>query len=455
MKVKISNSIIYLFGALGGLLFGYDTGIISGAILFIKQDLKLNSLTEGIVVSSILVGAMIGSAISGALSDSYGRRKIIMISAIIFCIGAIGTATAFSIGTLIVFRIVLGIAVGGASTLVPMYLSEIAPSESRGALSALNQLMITIGILLAYIVNYAYANTVGGWRWMLGFAFLPAFILLIGMIFLPESPIWLYKKGKESEARIILSQLRKNKDIEWEIDEMKKANTQEQGTLKDLVSTWTRPALIIGIGLAFLQQFIGCNTVLYYAPTIISEAGLGKSAAILGTIGIGTVFVLVTVISIWLIDKLGRKKLLLIGNVGMSLSLLMLWAMNSFLKSSSSYSAYATILFLASYILFFGATWGPVVWVMLGEIFPFSVRGIGIGISAVINWLSNLLVSLTFPMLLEKFGSSLFLFYALMGVIAYIFVHQKVIETKEKSLEEIEFDLRERFEKSIKSVELN
>ncbi|HEY8805772.1 MAG TPA: sugar porter family MFS transporter, partial [Clostridium sp.] len=283
MKVRISNPIIYLFGALGGLLFGYDTGIISGAILFIKTDLGLNALMQGIVVSSILVGAMIGSAVSGALSDRYGRRKIIMVAAAIFCIAAVGSGMAPTIGMLIAFRVILGVAVGSASVLVPMYLSEIAPADKRGALSSLNQLMIVIGILLAYIVNYMYANTAGGWRWMLGFAFIPAILLLFGMFFLPESPRWLIKNGKEKEGRSILSQLRKNKDIECEMDEIKKINNQKKGEWKDLTALWTRPALTIGIGLAFFQQVIGCNTVLYYAPTIISNAGLGKSSAILGT----------------------------------------------------------------------------------------------------------------------------------------------------------------------------
>lgn len=440
MKLKINNLAIYFFGALGGLLFGYDTGIISGAILFIKSDLHLNSLSEGIVVSSILVGAMFGSITSGLLSDRYGRRKIIMAAAVVFCIGAIGSATASGIGVLVTSRIILGIAVGGSSTLVPMYLSELAPYEHRGALSSLNQLMITIGILLAYLINFVFSNTSEGWRWMLGIAFVPALVLLIGMLFLPESPRWLLKNGKKELAYSILGQLRKGKDISWEINEINNANRQDKGGLKDLTSSWARPSLIIGVGLAFFQQIIGCNTVIYYTPTTIASTGLGKSSSILATIVIGIVNVFVTILSIRIIDKVGRKKLLMVGNVGMSISLILLW-MLSLHSGGAGHAAIFTVIFLGSYILFFGVSWGPVVWVMLGEIFPLNMRGIGMGIGSLVNWLANLLVSLTFPMLLAKFGTLLFVFYAVTGVLAFLFVHRFVIETSNKSLEQIELEL--------------
>lgn len=439
-KTKNRSWIIYLFGALGGLLFGYDTGIISGAILFIKDDLHLNSLTEGLVVSSILVGAMIGSAMSGVLSDKYGRRRIIIISAVIFCIGAIGSAFSVSTGLLVLFRIVLGIGVGNASTLVPMYLSEMAPSEHRGALSGLNQLMIVTGILIAYIVNFGFQNVHSGWRWMLGLAFVPAFLLFVGMIFMPESPRWLIKKGLEERGRSVLKTLRGDTDIDTEINEIKLANNQNEGKLKDLFSKWARPSLMIGAGLAFFQQLIGCNTVIYYAPTTIANAGFGKSAAIFSSIIIGAIDVLVTLVAIFLIDKAGRKRLLLVGNVGMSVSLVFFWIISRF-SGTSPATAVLMVVALGSYILFFGISWGPVVWVMLGEIFPLNVRGIGVGISSVINWLSNLVVSLTFPSLLQQFGNFLFVIYAIIGVAAFLFVKNVVIETSHKSLEQIEREL--------------
>ncbi|MFB5192153.1 sugar porter family MFS transporter [Alicyclobacillus fastidiosus] len=449
MNRKMNNSVIYFFGALGGLLFGYDTGVISGAILFIKKALHLNSYTEGLVVSGILVGAIIGSAISGPLMDKLGRKKVVMIAAAIFCIGAIGSAFSASTAMLILFRVVLGLAVGGASTMVPMYLSEMAPTEIRGALSSLNQLMIVIGILIAYIINYAFSG-IDGWRWMLGLAFVPGAILFIGMLFLPESPRWLMKRGDESQARLVLTRLRNGVGVDQEIAEIKEANRKEHGGWSDLKARWVRPAIGVGIGLAVFQQFIGCNTVIYYAPTTFTEVGLGVSAAILGTIGIGSVEVIMTVVAIRLIDKVGRKPLLIIGNIGMSLSLIILGLVNSMAHGTAA-AGWTTLVCLAAYISFFSISWGPVVWVMLSEIFPLSIRGAGMGIGAVFNWAANLVVSLTFPALLAKFGiSALFISYGLVGVLSIIFVGKYVSETKGRSLEQIEMDLRNREQKGSK-----
>ncbi|QSO48913.1 sugar porter family MFS transporter [Alicyclobacillus mengziensis] len=439
--MKINNTLIYFFGALGGLLFGYDTGVISGAILFVQKDLHLTAFTEGVVVSSILVGAMIGAAVSGTLTDKLGRKKVVIAGAAIFCIGAIGSALSPTTGVLILFRIMLGLAVGSASTLVPMYLSEMAPTEARGSLSSLNQLMIVIGILLAYIVNYIFSPT-GDWRWMLGLAFVPGIILLIGMSLLPESPRWLLKQGREGEARSILDALRKGQGVETEVAEIKATNALEQGGWKDLTSRWVRPALWVAVGLAVFQQIIGCNTVLYYAPTTFKTVGLGNSAAILGTVGIGVVQVIMTIVAVRLIDKVGRKPLLVIGSIGMSLSLLVLGIMHAIYGTSPSVG-WMTLICLAAYISFFSISWGPVMWVMLSEIFPLSIRGVGMGIGAVVNWFSNLVVSLTFPSLLKTFGiSSLFIGYGIMGILALIFVILKVSETKGRSLEQIEADLR-------------
>ena len=440
MKLKTNNSFVYLIGALGGLLFGYDTGIISGAILYITAEFNLSPFIEGVVVSSILVGAICGSACSGMLSDKLGRKKIIMVSAVIFCIGAIGSAKAASVGALIAFRIVLGVAVGGASTLVPMYLSEVAPPKQRGAISSINQLMITIGILLAYFISFGFSGMAGGWRFMVGFAFLPSAVLLAGMFFLPESPRWLLTHGRKQEGRQILHRLRAGEDIEQEINQIGNAEAQNRGSLKELALGWARPALVIGVGLAFFQQIIGCNTVIYYAPTMIAKTGLGNSAAILGTVIIGVVNVLITLVAMKLIDRIGRKKLLLAGNLGMIASLLLLWACGTLFAASHT-SSVLTVLFLGLYIVFFGVSWGPVVWVMLGEIFPSHFRGVGVGLSSMVNWLANLLVALTFPVLLQKMGTNLFLLYAATGVLAFLFVQKEVIETSKKSLEQIELEL--------------
>ncbi|WP_370670815.1 sugar porter family MFS transporter [Alicyclobacillus acidiphilus] len=443
MNLRISNSVIYFFGALGGLLFGYDTGVISGAILFIRKTLHLQAFGQGIVVSAILIGAIIGSAISGPLTDRLGRKKVVLAAALIFCIGAIGSALSPSTGVLVFFRIVLGVAVGTASTMVPMYLAEMAPTRIRGALSSLNQLMITIGILLAYIINYVFTPS-QAWRWMLGLAFVPGAILFIGMLFLPESPRWLLKHGNEQEARQVLNHLRKGEGVEEELSDIKRTNELEQGGWQEVKAKWVRPAIWLAIGLAVFQQIIGCNTVIYYAPTTFTEVGLGSAAAILGTVGIGSVQVIMTLIAVRLIDRVGRKPLLVAGSIGMSLSLFVLGIANAALGKSAA-TGWLTLICLAVYIFFFSISWGPVVWVMLSEIFPLGIRGVGMGIGAVANWAANLVVSLTFPAMLDALGiSTVFIIYGAMGILALIFVIGKVTETKGRSLEQIEFDLRSR-----------
>ncbi|MDP9728345.1 sugar porter family MFS transporter [Alicyclobacillus tolerans] len=440
---KMNHILIYFFGALGGLLFGYDTGVISGAILFIKKSLHLTTITEGLVVSAILIGAIIGSAISGPLADKVGRKIVVLAAALIFCLGAVGSAFSGNTTDLVSFRIVLGLAVGAASTMVPMYLAETAPTEIRGGLSSLNQFMIVVGILLAYIVDYIFAAS-EAWRWMLGLAFVPGAILFLGMLFLPESPRFLLKQGQETKAREILQHLRKTSHVEQEIHEIQQANKIENGGWREMKQPWVRPAIWTAIGLAVFQQVIGTNTVIYYAPTTFTKVGLGSAAAILGTVGIGSVQVVMTLIAVRLIDRVGRKPLLISGSIGMALSLFILGLMNKVFAHSVA-TGWITLICLAIYILFFSISWGPVMWVLLSEIFPLGIRGTGMGIGAVTNWVANLLVSLTFPWLLSRLGiSNLFLIYGAMGVLALIFVILKVKETKGKSLEEIEMELRKR-----------
>ncbi|WP_270572581.1 sugar porter family MFS transporter [Bacillus glycinifermentans] len=450
MSKNRPNSWLYFFGALGGVLYGYDTGVISGAILFMKEELGLNAFTEGLVVSSILIGAMFGSGLSGKLTDRFGRRKAIMSAALLFCIGGLGTALAPTMEYMVAFRIVLGLAVGCSTTIVPLYLSELAPKESRGALSSLNQLMITIGILISYLINYAFSDT-GAWRWMLGLGLVPSIALLIGIFFMPESPRWLLAKGKEEKARAVLNKMRGEKRVEQEITEIKNAEQQDKGGLKELFEPWVRPALIAGLGLAFLQQFIGTNTIIYYAPKTFTNVGFEDSAAILGTVGIGTVNVLMTLVAIRMIDRIGRKPLLLVGNAGMVISLIVLSAANIFFGDTTG-AAWTTVICLGIFIVVFAVSWGPIVWVMLPELFPLHVRGIGTGVSTLMLHAGNLIVTLSFPPLLEVMGISyLFLCYAVIGIAAFLFVFFKVTETKGKSLEEIEHDLKEKHGGSLKA----
>src|ERR671929_412679 len=281
-----TKKLVYFFGALGGLLFGYDTGVISGAILFISKDLNTTPFLEGLIVASLLLGAAVGAGSAGPLSDRLGRRNLILIAAVTFAIGAIGAALSPSVAVLILFRIVLGLAVGAAALTVPLYLSEIAPTEIRGAISSLNQLMITVGILSAYIVNAILASS-GAWRWMLGLAVIPSIVLLIGMYRMPETPRWLVSQDREDEAREVLRRDRDERAVEKEIQDIKEVEREEEGGLRELTAAWVRPALVVAIGLAVFQQIVGINTIIYYAPTTLTNVGFAKTSAIYANLIIG------------------------------------------------------------------------------------------------------------------------------------------------------------------------
>ena len=441
-----SNKLVYFFGALGGLLFGYDTGVIAGAILFINEDLGLSPFTSGLVVSSLLVGAMIGAAFAGPIADATGRRKLVLVAAIIFAIGAIGAALATSAGLLILFRFVLGLAVGAASLIVPLYLAEVAPTEIRGAVASLNQLMIVTGILVAYIANSALAGA-EAWRWMIALAVIPSLLLFLGMLFMPETPRWLVSKDRDEEAREVLRRTRDETAVEAEMSDIKRVEGQEEGGLGELLASWVRPALLVGMGLAIFQQIIGINTIIYYAPTTLTNVGFGNSAAILANAGIGVINVTMTQVAIRFIDRVGRKPLLLLGAAGMALSLAILGLTSLLLPEPSGVSLVGiiTLVCLALFIAAFAVSWGPIVWVMLGEIFPLKVRGSAMAVATVLLWGANFVVSLSFPVLLEALGIGwLFLGYSLIGLAALFFVRSFVTETKGRSLEKIESDLRER-----------
>ena len=441
-----SNKLVYFFGALGGVLFGYDTGVIAGAILFINEDLGLSPFTSGLVVSSLLVGAMIGAAFAGPIADATGRRKLVLVAAIIFAVGAIGAALATSAGLLILFRFVLGLAVGAASLIVPLYLAEVAPTEIRGAVASLNQLMIVTGILVAYIANSALAGA-EAWRWMIALAVIPSLLLFLGMLFMPETPRWLVSKDRDEEAREVLRRTRDETAVEAEMSDIKRVEGQEEGGLGELLASWVRPALLVGMGLAIFQQIIGINTIIYYAPTTLTNVGFGNSAAILANAGIGVINVTMTLVAIRFIDRVGRKPLLLLGAAGMALSLAILGLTSLLLPEPSGVSLVGiiTLVCLALFIAAFAVSWGPIVWVMLGEIFPLKVRGSAMAVATVLLWGANFVVSLTFPVLLDALGLGwLFVGYALIGVAALFFVRSFVTETKGRSLEKIESDLRER-----------
>lgn len=440
------NKRLYFFGALGGLLFGYDTGVISGAILFISEDFDTTPFVEGAIVAGILLGAMVGAGTAGRLSDALGRRKLILAAGVLFTVGAIGAAVAPSAGVLIAFRVVLGLGVGAAALIVPLYLSEIAPASIRGAVTSLNQLMIVSGILVAFLVNAALASS-GEWRWMIGLAVIPSLALLVGMFFMPETPRWLVLNGQERKAREVLRDARgSDEETDREMREITEVEEEKTG-LRTLLAPWLRPALVVAIGLAVFQQFIGINTIIYYAPTTLTNVGYGNEGAIYANIAIGVLNVAMTIVAIRLVDRVGRKPLLQAGLLGMVASLAVLGI--SLLALSEPQvpgdpAAIITLLCLAGFIASFAATWGPVVWVVLPEVLPLSVRGTAMGVAITLHWAANFLVAQSFPIMIDEFEPGpVFLGYAVIGVLALLFVRRFVTETKGRSLEEIESDLSE------------
>lgn len=440
---KVSNGFIYTFGALGGLLFGYDIASVSGAILFIQKQLHLGPWQQGWVVSSVLIGAIIGALATSKFLDKYGRRKLLIWASLIFFVGAITSGFAPDFWVLLITRVILGIGVGITSALIPAYLHELAPKSMHGAVATMFQLMVMIGILLAYILNYSFAHMYTGWRWMLGFAALPAAILFFGAIFLPESPRFLVKIGKLSDARDVLMSTNKGDTnaVEKALSEIQETAQQKTGGWKELFGKGVRPALVTGLGVAIFQQVIGSNSVIFYAPTIFTDVGWGVIAALLAHIGIGVVNVLVTVVAMFLMDKVDRKKMLIFGASGMGLSLLVMYGILKF-DNGSQAAAMVSAIALTVYIAFYACTWAPVTWVLIGEVFPLNIRGLGTSLCSATNWLADMVVSLTFPMMLSSWGlDNAFLFYAVICVIAVVVVHTKFLETRGKSLEEIELDL--------------
>src|SRR5437588_6856713 len=439
---------IYFFGALGGLLFGYDTGVISGALLFIPNDFKLSSFLQGAIVAGLLLGAMIGAAVAGRLSDRLGRRRLIIIAAIIFTGGSLLAAFAPTVAVLVAGRVILGFAVGSAALVVPLYLSEIAPTEIRGAITSLNQLMIVSGILVAFIVNAILASS-GDWRLMLGLAAVPALILLAGMLLMPETPRYLVHAGEEDSAREVLEELPGEERPQERIEEIHEVEREEDtgtGVGALLRAKWVRPALIVACGLAIFQQLVGINTIIYYAPTPLTNVGFAKTSAIYANLIIGVINVGMTIIAIKIIDRVGRKPMLFAGVARMVTSLLVLGVANAALATPhhpGDPAAIITLVCLATFIASFAATWGPVVWVMIPEVLPLNVRGTAMGVAVFCNWGANFLVSQTFPPLLKGIGPGpVFLGYAGLGIVAALFVKTMVTETKGRSLEEIEADLQ-------------
>jgi sugar porter (SP) family MFS transporter len=425
---------------LGGLLFGYDTGVIAGALLFIKTDFALGSFAQGLVVAAVPIGAVGGAAIAGPAADRYGRRLMILIAAGVFIVGALASAAAPGVEALVIARIVIGVAIGLASAAAPVYISEVAPPESRGRLVSFFQLAVTIGILLAYLVGLALDH-VEGWRWMLGLGCVPALALAFGMLRMPQSPRWLVMSGDDYAARAALAKIRGDDPatIDRELEEIKGSLDEKPGAWSELRAPLVKAALVVGVGLAILQQVTGINTVIYYAPTIVEFTGIDSSAgSILAAVGVGVINVGMTLVAMRLLDRAGRRTLLMIGVSGMTLSLFALGG--AFVGGGgSTLASIVAILSLMTYVASFAVSLGPIFWLLNAEIYPLSVRSKAAGLGTMANWTFNFIVSLTFLLLIEALGRpGAFWLYGAVGVLTLIFCWKLVPETKGKRLEDIE-----------------
>jgi SP family galactose:H+ symporter-like MFS transporter len=434
-----------VIAALGGLLFGYDTGIIASALLFIKSDFDLSSFEQGMVVSAVPIGAVFGAALAGQLADEYGRRRMILLAAALFVAGSIVSALAQGATVLIVARVFIGFAIGLASATCPVYISEVAPAELRGRLVTLFQLAVTVGILVAYVVGLALEPS-GSWEWMLALGAIPALLLGAGILAMPQSPRWLVMIGDSIEARRELLKLREDVDgVDKELHEIEHSLGAEKGSWRDLRAPAVKAALVVGVGLAVLQQVTGINTVIYYAPTIIQDTGIDSdSAAILASIGVGVVNVLATVLALWLVSRYGRRPLLVVGVTGMVLALVLLGVAFEVGSGGEGLASLAVIALMV-YVGAFAISLGPIFWILNSEIYPLHARGHAAGVGTMANWTSNFLVSLTFLPLLNWLGSApTFWLYAAVGVFTIFFCLRFVPETKGKQLEEIEQIWQER-----------
>lgn len=446
---KILVVIIAAIASTGGLLFGFDTGVISGAIPFLEQNFKLTDSQIENITAFGLIGAVLGALLGGRLSDAFGRKKIILIAAIVFATGAFWSGMAESATQLLISRLYLGIAIGVSSFAVPLYIAEISPTKIRGILVSLFQFMITIGILVSFLSDSALAdnNNIESWRPMFFMGIIPAVILFIGTFFLPETPRWLMSKGRKSECRKVLERIENKEQVEIVFSAIKSEIEKEGERVgwKTILEPWLRTPLIIAIGIMFFQQFVGINTVIYYGPKIFLKAGFeGNEAAIWASVGVGVINVLFTILSLFLIDKIGRRKLFFIGMTGIVISLVVMGFGFSLQKVLGDDAKWFLVLSMLSYVGFFALSLGPLGWLIISEVFPLQVRGLGASIGSLSNWGFNTLVVWTFFTFIRLMGDAeVFWLFAAFGVLGLIWGYWFIPETKGISLEKIEDHWRE------------
>jgi MFS transporter, SP family, major inositol transporter len=443
--------LIAVIATFGGLLFGYDTGVINGALEPMKQGLGLTPFKIGVVAAILLLGAAVGAAIGGRLSDRWGRRHNILMLAFVFFIGTMGCVLSPNFYVLAFFRFVLGLAVGGASATVPVYLAEMSPLERRGSLVTRNEVMIVFGQFAAFAINALIFNVWGEhqsvWRYMLVVAALPAIALFVGMLRMPESPRWLVHKGRDRDALEVLKQVRSPERAEAELAEVHELAEEEkeaqQGGWKDLAVPWIRRLLIIGIGLGVVQQLTGINSVMYYGTQILEEAGFSNNAAVILNILNGVFSLSGLAVGISLMNRVNRRTMLLFGLTGTTTAHLLI-GLSSLLLAPGLFRAYMILLFVVTFVFIMQGTLGPLVWLMLSEIFPLEMRGFGIGIAVFLLWITNFFVGLFFPTLVAGIGiSSTFFLFAVVGALSFLFVWTMVPETRGRSLEELEEQFRQ------------
>jgi len=443
---------VCLVSTLGGFLFGYDTAVISGTLTFVRNQFALSALMEGWFVGSALLGCVLGVSVAGILSDKYGRKMILFLSALLFLISAVGCMIPANLIQLISFRLIGGLGVGIASMLSPLYIAEISLAEIRGRMIALYQFAITLGILISYFANakilllgqnasftensfWKWILTTEVWRGMFGAEALPAIAFLILIFFIPESPRWLMTRNREQQALLVLERVVSSDKAQKEIDEIKKVLKQETGTWRQLFSPGIRLALFIGVSLAVLSQFSGINAIIYYGPKIFEQGGFTTSSALNSQVIIGIVNVVFTLIAIWKIDSLGRRRLLLIGCFGMLIAHISI----GIIFQSGQMDGIGLLILIPTFIAFFAFSYGPVVWTLLAEIYPTSVRGRAMSIATLSLWAANYIIGQMVPWSIEVLKpQGTFWLFAVMIIPAILVVWKLVPETKGKTLEEIE-----------------
>ncbi|QDE39706.1 sugar porter family MFS transporter [Luteibacter pinisoli] len=434
---------IAVIAALGGLLFGYDTGVIGVALLGIGRQFALDDTTKQLVTGGIIFGALIGCLATGPFSDRLGRRRMVIFVGVLFALGSIASALAPSVGWLIAARFLLGLSAGSSTQIIPVYIAEVAPTKHRGKMVVLFQFMVVFGITVAYFTGFALGEH---WRWMFGLGIVPAIILLAGMAFLPESPRWLVAERRLDEAQKVLERIRGSASAaRAEIAEIETvAEREPTGRWKDLTKPWIRPAIVVGAGISMFSQITGNNALIYYAPTILTKAGFSDEAAVLGTGASTVLLVVMTVIGSFLVDRVGRRRYLLWMVPGSIVALIAMGVLFQGAGPQNDVTRWATVGCLAAYMMLNCGSFGVCIWLINAEVYPLFVRGKGSSLGSFSHWFFDLIVTLTTLSLVTWLGAThTFWLYAAISLVALVFIYYLVPETMGKSLEEIEHELRE------------